>query len=138
VVDARTQSVDFGYWFRIINLLGRQREEEKIPVLIVMNEIDTYGTDMPALRQYKEQFPYLDLHIRAVNLGRTPEAKENDPRFAVVQQLIAETFGSLPIIGREIAAPYPVIRKELREQRASGTGQSLLVITGRVLPFGSL
>jgi len=121
VVDARTQSVDFGYWFRIINLLGRQREEEKIPVLIVMNEIDIDSADIPALRQYKEQFPYLDLHIRAVNLGRAPEATENDPRFAVVQQLIAETFGGLPIIGREIAAPYPVIRKELRELRAAGT-----------------
>ena len=87
LADARREAANFPYWLDIISLLGRDTEqEEKLPVLVVLNENDVKNPAMPYdSENVKEQYPKLDIIKRDVNF-----ADKDDGRIESVSKTIKE------------------------------------------------
>ena len=71
LADGRKEAANFSYWLDIISLLGCDDEqEEKLPVLVVLNENKIKNPVMPYdSENVKEQYPKLDIIKRDVDFS---------------------------------------------------------------------
>ena len=111
VADDRRQDTEFDYWFRIINLLGREREDEKISVLVVLNQIKHESVSSFGLAQYRKDYPGMDIQKQEVDFSA------DDERWQRLQRLIREMVCSLPHIGDELPRLWRLIREDLFEKK---------------------
>lgn len=107
LADGRREVANFPYWLKIINLLGRTNDNEKVPVLVILNEKGSTNVKAP----YDEEsviidFPNLKITKRQVDFAIS------DGRFGTVQTLIEQSIcrdlAHLPI-------PMPSDWQEVRE-----------------------
>ena len=113
MMDARRESPNLAYWFKIISLLGRYREDstEKVRLLLVFNKRgNTTGTPP----QYQDQLKYyedsLDVQYLEVDFA------ENDYRFENLQNCIKQSLVTLPIVKSQLPRLWKVVREDLREE----------------------
>jgi internalin A len=112
MMDARRESPNLAYWFKIISLLGRDREDstEKVQLLLVFNKRgNTTGTPP----QYQDQLKYyadsLDVQYLEVDFA------ENDYRFDNLQNAIKQSLVTLPIVKSQLPRLWKVVREDLRD-----------------------
>lgn len=113
MMDARRESPNLAYWFKIISLLGRDREDstEKVRLLLVFNKRgNTTGTPP----QYQDQLKYyedsLDVQYLEVDFA------ENDYRFDNLQNAIQQSLVTLPIVKSQLPRLWKSVREDLREE----------------------
>ncbi len=109
MTDGRSGKTRYGYWFHIINLLGK-----KSPVLVLLNRNKKSDTVVPFDEiTYKEIFPELNIvncgEIDFSNLNKTWEAFE---------EKIAIHLSSLPVVGQTIIKPWKGIRERIDQLRS--------------------
>lgn len=109
ITDGRSGKTRYGYWFHIINLLGK-----KSPVLVLLNRNKKSDTVIPFDEiTYKEIFPELNIincgEIDFGNLNRT---------WGAFEQKIAIHLSKLPVVGQTIIKPWKKIREEIDLLRA--------------------
>ncbi|MCI5165537.1 MAG: hypothetical protein D3903_05445, partial [Candidatus Electrothrix sp. GM3_4] len=112
LADGRKEAANFPYWLDIISLLGRDTEqEEKLPVLVVLNENDVKNPAMPYdSENVKEQYPKLDIIKRDVNF-----ADKDDGRIESVSKTIKEILcRQLPHLPLTIPRLWDEVRAELK------------------------
>ncbi|MEI6143329.1 MAG: COR domain-containing protein [Mariniphaga sp.] len=110
MTDGRSGKTRYGYWFHIINLLGK-----KSPVLVLLNRNKKSDTVVPFDEiTYKEIFPELNIfncgEIDFGNLNKTWEAFE---------EKIALHLSSLPVVGQTIIKPWKRIRERIDQLRSN-------------------
>jgi internalin A len=113
MMDARRESPNLAYWFKIISLLGRDNVDstEKVRLLLVFNKRgNTTGTPP----QYQDQLKYyadsLDVQYLEVDFA------ENDYRFDNLQKAIQQSLVTLPIVKSQLPRLWKVVREDLREE----------------------
>ena len=101
VADNRKQHTRWDYWLQIISLLGGA-----CPVLVVLNHHDAYSeaNNFP-MEKCKTHFSTLTIDHRDIDF------KQNDGRWAVLQQTICTTLATLPLVNKSV----PKLWKPLRE-----------------------
>ncbi|MCX6277965.1 MAG: TIR domain-containing protein [Bacteroidetes bacterium] len=104
ITDGRSGKTRYGYWFHIINLLGK-----KSPVLVLLNRHKKSDTVIPFDEKgFRDIFRELNIfncgEIDFANLNRTWDAFE---------EKIASCLSSLPIVGQTIIKPWKKIREEI-------------------------
>lgn len=108
VMDARTESPNLPYWFRIISLLGKERTEDKVSLILVINR-QKGGTGRPQfedlLRLYENDF---DVEIMEVDLAI------NDKRWESLHDSIIRRLEDLPIVKNPLPKQWNPIREALR------------------------
>lgn len=113
MMDARRESPNLAYWFKIISLLGRDREDsnEKVKLLLVFNKRGN-STGQPP--QYQEQLKYyqdsLDIQYLEVDFA------ENDHRFENLQKTIQQSLVTLPIVKSQLPRLWKTVREDLRTE----------------------
>ena len=113
MMDARRESPNLAYWFKIISLLGRDREDstEKVRLLLVFNKRSN-STGTPP--QYQDQLKYyedsLDVQYLEVDFA------ENDYRFDNLQNAIQQSLVTLPIVKSQLPLLWKAVREDLREE----------------------
>jgi internalin A len=114
MMDARAESPNLAYWFKIISLLGKHSRDEKIQLLIVSNKHkeDTTGTPQyqALLKDYEDDFNY---HFFEVNF------KKNDKRWECLKEAIESQMYDLPIVKNALPKKWKPIREALREEAKS-------------------
>jgi internalin A len=116
MMDARKESPNLSYWFKIISLLGRENQEsrEKVRLLLVFNKRG-YTTGTPP--QYQDQLKYyvdsLDVQYLEVDFA------ENDNRFANLIETIERNLVTLPIVKSQLPRMWKAVREDLREETKS-------------------
>ncbi len=105
VADDRKQNTYYDYWFRIINLLGKEKEGEKIKVLIVLNEINHRSVTNFDMDTYQKKYPDLELVKRDVDFS------VKDGRCGALHHTIKTMLYELP----EVHRPLPLLWKPIRE-----------------------
>lgn len=111
VADDRKQNTEFDYWFRIINLLGRESEEEKIRVLVVLNEINHVSVSNFSLGKYRQAYPGMDIQMQEIDFSI------NDTRGDTLVRTIQELLFKLPHIGDQLPRLWIPIREDLLKIR---------------------
>lgn len=111
VADDRKQNTEFDYWFRILDLLGREDAEEKISVLVVLNEINHVAVSNFNLPKYREDYPGMDIHMWEVDFSK------RDSRLRGLPGRIQELLIHLPHIGDPLPRLWIPIREALFERR---------------------
>jgi GTPase SAR1 family protein len=112
VANDRKQDTEFDYWFRIINLLGRENEGECSPVLVVLNEINyKSGITNFNIGDYQKKYPQMRIKIETVDLS------EADGRFERVQETVQKMVSELPHIETPLPKFWIPIRAKLIERR---------------------
>lgn len=113
MMDARRESPNLAYWFKIISLLGRDNADstEKVRLLLVFNKRgNTTGTPP----QYQDQLKYyedsLDVQYLEVDFA------ENDYRFDNLQNAIQQSLVTLPIVKSQLPRLWKAVREDLREE----------------------
>ncbi len=113
MMDARKESPNLAYWFKIISLLGRDNQDstEKVRLLLVFNKRgNTTGTPP----QYQDQLSYyadsLDVQYLEVDFA------DNDYRFDALQKAIQQSLVTLPIVKSQLPRLWKVVRDDLREE----------------------
>jgi internalin A len=113
MMDARKESPNLAYWFKIISLLGRDNQDstEKVRLLLVFNKRgNTTGTPP----QYQDQLSYyadsLDVQYLEVDFA------DNDYRFDALQKAIQQSLVTLPIVKSQLPRLWKVVREDLREE----------------------
>ena len=113
LADGRREVANFPYWLKIINLLGRTNDKERVPVLVILNEKGSTNVKAP----YDEEsviidFPNLKITKRQVDFAI------NDGRFGTVQTLIEQSIcqdlAHLPIT---MPSNWQEVREALYELR---------------------
>lgn len=113
MMDARRESPNLAYWFKIISLLGRDREDstEKVRLLLVFNK---RGNSTGTPPQYQDQLKYyadsLDVQYLEVDFA------ENDYRFDNLQNAIQQSLVTLPIVKSQLPRLWKAVREDLREE----------------------
>lgn len=113
MMDARRESPNLAYWFKIISLLGRDREDsnEKVKLLLVFNKRGN-STGQPP--QYQDQLKYyedsLDIQYLEVDFA------ENDYRFENLQKAIQQSLVTLPIVKSQLPRLWKTVREDLRTE----------------------
>jgi internalin A len=108
ITDGRSGKTRYGYWFHIINLLGK-----KSPVLVLLNRNKKCDTIIPFdERTYKEIFPELNI----VNCGEIDFANLNKS-WDAFEEKIAMHLSTLPVVGQSIIKPWKKIREEIDNLR---------------------
>ncbi|MCB0643498.1 MAG: hypothetical protein KDC44_17740, partial [Phaeodactylibacter sp.] len=111
MADDRKQNTEFDYWFRIINLLGKEKEDEQINVLVVLNEINHRSVTNFDLAKYRKSYPGMNIQMREVDFS--VKDRRSDSIAHEIQALLKE----LPHIGDELPKLWVPIREELLEIR---------------------
>jgi hypothetical protein len=112
VANDRKQDTEFDYWFRIINLLGREGQSGCSPVLVVLNQINyKSGITNFNIGDYQKKYPNMQIELEKVDLS------EDDGRFERVQETAQKMVTSLPHIEDELPKLWSIIRKKLVERR---------------------
>ena len=107
MMDARRESPNLAYWFKIISLLGRESDTEKAQVLLVFNKRkNSTGTPQynDLLEHYKDDFDYEPL---------TVDFADNDRRWVYLKQTIEARLSSLVI---QLPKQWKPIREALSEE----------------------
>jgi len=112
VANDRKQDTEFDYWFRIINLLGRENPTECSPVLVVLNEIN-YKSRITNFNigDYQKKYPQMRIKMERVDLS------EADGRFERVQETVQKMVCELPHIEEPLPKFWIPIREKLIERR---------------------
>jgi internalin A len=111
VADDRKQNTEFDYWFRIIHLLGRESEEEKISVLVVLNEINHVSVTNFDLAKYRRDYPGMDIQMWEVDFS------EKDYRSDGLAGKVKDMLSCLPHIGDSLPRLWAPIREDLIGRR---------------------
>ena len=110
MMEARAEAPNLAYWFKIISLLGREREEDKVSLLLVLNK-KKGGTGMPQyqdlLKLYEADFDYQFLEV---------DLAHNDKRWECLHEAITKRLAELPIVKNILPKQWGVIRDALREE----------------------
>lgn len=113
VADDRKQNTEFDYWFRIINLLGRERDGEKIHVLVVLNEVNHKSVSNFDLAKYRESYP--DMNIQQYEVDFSVKDSRSDGLAAKIQEMLCD----LPHIGDPLPRLWSPIREDLMKHRVA-------------------
>ncbi|MBK6622565.1 MAG: hypothetical protein IPG32_17465 [Saprospirales bacterium] len=111
VADDRKQNTEFDYWFRIINLLGRETEEEKVRVLVVLNEINHASVSNFDIGKYRRDYPGLYIQTWEVDFS------VKDGRSDGLSTKVEEMLCHLSHVGDPLPRLWVSIREELIERR---------------------
>jgi len=111
VADDRKQNTEFDYWFRIINLLGRESEQEKVSLLVVLNEINHESVSNFDHMKYRKD--YRGMHIQVCEIDFSKE----DARSKGLPETVKEMLCKLPQIGDPLPRLWAPIREELIGRR---------------------
>ena len=110
MMDARSESPNLAYWFKIISLLGKGLPGEKISLLLVLNKRKG-STGMAQyqdlLKLYEEDFDYQYLEV---------DLAEDDARWTCLKEEIAKKLFDLPIVKNPLPKQWKPIREALREE----------------------
>ena len=112
MMDARKESPNLSYWFKIISLLGKESQDgkEKVPLLLVFNK-KAGSTGTP---QYHDVLKYYTEHLETtfveVDFGI------NDYRFDNLMATIKSKLVNLPIVKSKLPKQWKPIRQALREE----------------------
>ena len=110
ITDGRSGKTRYGYWFHIINLLGK-----KSPVLVLLNRHKKSDTVIPFdERTYREIFPELNI----INCGEIDFCNLNKS-WDAFEEKIATHLSTLPIVGQTIIKPWKKIREKIDFWRSS-------------------
>lgn len=116
LADGRREVANFAYWFKIINLLGcEEKQEKKLPVLVVLNEKGNSIAKMPYdPTKVKSEFSRLDIHRREVDFAK------RDGRFSAlvdsIKDFLCHHLEHLPI---KMPSYWDNVRKKLYILRES-------------------
>lgn len=107
-MEARSESPNLPYWFRIISLLGKSSPDERVSLLLVLNKRKggtgrTQYEDL--LKIYEDDF---DLETFEVDFA------ENDKRWECLREAIVRRLGDLPIVKNLLPKKWQSIREALR------------------------
>ncbi|MCA0236804.1 MAG: leucine-rich repeat domain-containing protein [Bacteroidetes bacterium] len=110
MMEARAEAPNLAYWFKIISLLGREREEDKVSLLLVLNK-KKGGTGMPQyqdlLKLYESDFDYQFLEV---------DLADNDKRWECLHEAVTRRLAELPIVKNILPKQWGPIRDALREE----------------------
>lgn len=110
VMEARSESPNLPYWFRIISLLGKSSLDERVSLLLVLNKRKG-GTGRPQfedlLKIYNDDF---DLEFFEVDFS------ENDKRWECLHEAIVRRLGELTIVKNLLPKQWNPIREALRQE----------------------
>ncbi|MBN2826130.1 MAG: 50S ribosome-binding GTPase [Campylobacterales bacterium] len=106
----RTNSTNFPYWFKIINLLGEEKQRYS-PVLVVKNRKNDekhkqFRFDFDKT-EYQKAYPHLQIEVLEVDLDN----RKGD--FQALQEKIIKMTTRLPIVNDPRPAMWSTIRKAL-------------------------
>jgi internalin A len=111
LMNPRAESPNLSYWFKIISLLGKHQDGEKIKLILVANKHkgDTTGTPQyqTLLNYYKADF---DEQYFDVNLG------ESNTLWQALKEGIEDSLANLPIVKNPLPKKWKVIREALRDE----------------------
>ena len=110
LMDARAESPNLAYWFKIISLLGRDSDGEKVSLLLVSNKRKgSTGTSAyhEILKHYEKDFDYQALEV---------DFNENDTRWACLKQMIQHRLSELTIVKNELPKQWNIVREALRAE----------------------
>ncbi len=108
ITDGRSGKTRYGYWFHIINLLGKNS-----PVLVVLNRHANQETVVSFDSSlYKKNFP--DLKIE--DLGEIDLGNLNHKWDYIINEIALKLSG-LPIVGQNVLKPWKPIRDEIEKLR---------------------
>jgi GTPase SAR1 family protein len=110
MIDARRESPNLAYWFKIISLLGRESEDakEKVKLLMVFNK----RKNTTGLPQYQDILKFYEESIEAHFLE--VDFSINDYRFENLQNTIKEHLVTLPIVKSQLPRLWKDVREDLR------------------------
>jgi len=113
MMDARAEAPNLPYWFKIISLLGKEREDspEKVPLLLVFNKRKDGTGKLP---QYQDILKYYEEHLEPCFLE--VDFAENDYRFENLIKTIEDHLVNLPIVRSKLPRQWKPIREALREE----------------------
>jgi internalin A len=110
MMDARAESPNLAYWFKIVSLLGKETDGEKVSLLLVFNKRKG-GTGTNAyyeiLKHYEQDFDYIPLEV---------DFSDNDGRWTFLKDTIQKRLAALPIVKNELPKQWIPIREALREE----------------------
>lgn len=112
MMDARRESPNLTYWFKIISLLGRESAdtEERVRLLLVFNKRKN-STGQPqyqdTLKFYEDSFDY---HFLEVDFAI------NDYRFENLRNSIYSHLVTLPIVKSQLPRLWKDVREDLRAE----------------------
>jgi internalin A len=113
MMDARRESPNLAYWFKIISLLGRDSEDstEKVQLLLVFNK---RGNTTGAPPQYQEQLKYYadSLDVQYVEL----DLADNGNDWSSLRNKIETSLVTLPIVKSQLPRLWKEVREDLREE----------------------
>jgi internalin A len=110
LMDVRAESPNLAYWFKIISLLGRDSDGEKVSLLLVSNKRKgSTGTSAyhEILKHYEKDFDYQALEV---------DFNENDTRWACLKEMIQNRLSELPIVKNKLPKQWNIIREALRAE----------------------
>ncbi len=112
MMASRAEAPNLAYWFKIISLLGKDRSDEKVSLVIVLNKKKgSTGTpqyqDLLAL--YKDEFDYQFIEV---------DLALNDKRWESLKEAIEERLLNLPIVKNALPKQWKPIREALRAEAA--------------------
>jgi len=113
VMEARSESPNLPYWFRIISLLGESNSFEKVSLLLVLNKRkDSTGRPQfeDLLKIYVDDF---DLEFLEVDFST------NDKRWECLHEAIVRRLSDLPIVKNLLPKRWKTIREALRKEGES-------------------
>ncbi len=108
IMDARAEAANLSYWFKIISLLGRDNENEKVQLLLVFNKRkNSTGTPQyeDLMAYYKNNFDFDFIEV---------DFAENDNRWIALKQLIETKLLNLSI---QLPKQWYLIREALQEEK---------------------
>ena len=113
LADGRSETSNFPYWLKMINLLGVDaKQKEPLPVLVVLNERGNPIARMPYdPKEAKKDFPRLSLIKREVDFA------VKDGRLKALPEDIQAILAKLPHLPLKIPAYWDAVRRELYELR---------------------
>lgn len=112
MMDSRRESPNLPYWFKIINLLGRESEElnERVKLLLVFNK----RTNSKGSPQYQDILKFyedgIDVQFLEVDLA------VNDYRFENLINTIQNHLVNLPIVKSQLPCLWKDVREDLRNE----------------------
>ena len=111
-MDARQESPNLAYWFKIISLLGRENEgaKEKVRILLVFNK----RSNTTGLPQYQDILKFYEDSIEAHFLE--VDFSINDYRFENLQKTVQEQLVTLPIVKSQLPRLWKNVREDLRAE----------------------
>lgn len=112
MMDARRESPNLAYWFKVISLLGRENEDskEKVKLLIVFNK----RTNSTGLPQYHDILKFYEDTIDAQFLE--VDFAINDYRFENLCNSIQNHLIGLPIVKSQLPRLWKDVREDLRTE----------------------